>query len=144
MNRRLLLAVLFIVLAFGLQFLLASSGIFINVILATLIAFAFFFNLWELAVFILLAIFVTNWQPAVSAEMVLFAVLPLAAYGIRTISRWHGWALNLISLFFTTVLVYLVIAPGFFVHDFGAFATDLVGSMIFGQLVFSLLYYYGA
>lgn len=143
MSRRLLLAILFMVVAFGLQFLLVSSGYFINVILATLIALAFFFDLVELAFFILLAIFVTNWQPAVSPEIVLFAALPLATYGIHTVSRWHGWVLNLTSIFFATIIVYLVVAPGFFIHDFGAFAIDLVGSMVFGQLVFSLLYYYG-
>ena len=143
MSRRFLLAVLFLVLAFGLQFLLASSGIFVNVILATLIAFAVFVDIWDLSVVILLAGFVVNWQPAVSEEIVLFAVLPLAVYGIRMISPWQAWALNLISIAFATILIYLLVAPGFFIHDFGAFMTDLLGSLLFGQLVFSLLNYYG-
>jgi hypothetical protein len=143
MSRRFLLAILLIVFAFGLQFLLASSGVFVDVILATLITFALFFDLLGLVVFILLAIFVINWKPAVSPEILLFAALPLAAYGIRTVSRWHAWALNLLSIFFATLLVYLVIAPGFIIYDPGVFATDLMGSMIFGQIVFSLLSYYG-
>jgi hypothetical protein len=142
MNRSFFLSILFLLLAFGIQFLFAGSGIFVNVILATLITLASFFDLFELIVFILLAVFVINWQPAISWEVVLFAVLPIIAYGIRNISSWSAWALNLIFIFLGIIILYAVIAPARIVSNPSGLVIDLFGSMLLGQLIFFTLSHY--
>ena len=69
---RSILAILILLLACAFQFWFASAGVFVNFILATLIVFAFFFDIWELLVFVLFAIFVVNWQPGLSVDIFRF------------------------------------------------------------------------
>ena len=92
MRLKFILAILLLLLACALQFWFMGAGVFINFILASLIAFAFFFDLLELLVFVLFAVLVLNWQPAASIDIVVFAVIPLAAYAFHKISGWAVWA----------------------------------------------------
>ena len=71
---RSILAILMLLLACAFQFWFASTGVFINFILAALVVFAFFFDIWELLVFILFAVFVINWSPIVSVDIFVFAI----------------------------------------------------------------------
>jgi hypothetical protein len=115
--------------------LLGSAGVFINVILATLIAFAFFFDFFEMVVFILFAIFVINWQPAFSIELALFILIPLAAFVFHKFFAWSAWAGIPVIIVGGFFVLYLVVAPYVFVGNFATFAADLIGSLLFGELV---------
>jgi hypothetical protein len=140
MTTRHILAILFLLLAFGLQFFFASTGIFINFILAVLVAFAFCFDFWELIIFILAAVFVINWQPALSWEIVLFALLPLAAYTARYLWRtWSAWIANLGATALAIIILYAAISPQMITGDWHGLALDLFGSLVFGQITFLAL-----
>lgn len=136
---RFAVAFLFLALAFVLQFWLASAGIFINFIFAALIAFAMLFDIWDVVVFVLLAMLVINWQPAWSPELVLFAILPLAAWALHRYSAWEGWALNLATIAAGLLVLYLALAPGQFLVNGKLFLADLVVSCLFGAVIFAAL-----
>ena len=136
---RFILALLFLALAFVMQFWFASFGVYVNFILATLITLAFLFDIWDVSFFILAAIFIVNWQPAVSVEIVLIAVLPLAAFLLNRYSLSEPWAANLLCIFLGLLILYLVIAPGAFLASWKIFFIDLAASLIFGAIVFGAL-----
>ena len=141
MNTRIrsLLAILILLLACALQFWFASANVFINFILATLIIFAFFFDILELVVYILFAIFVINWSPGFSIDIVAFALIPVAAYAFRKGFSWAAWAAAPLAIVFGFFLLYLAIAPAAFLGDWELFLTDLFGGLVFGGLVFLTL-----
>lgn len=136
---RFILALLFLMLAFVMQFWFASAGISVNFIFAALIAFAFLFDLWDLIFFILLAIFVVNWQPAWSPELVVFAAVPLGAYFLHTYSTWEAWAANIFALIAGFLILYISLAPGQFLPNIRVFFLDLTVSFIFGNIAFAAL-----
>jgi hypothetical protein len=139
MRLRSIIAILILLLACALQFWFASAGTFINFILATLIVFAFFFDIWELLVFTLFAIFVVNWQPAPSADIFLFGILPIAAYAFHKVFAWTVWAAIPAALVCGFFLLYLAIAPSAILGNGGLFLVDLFGGLVFGGLVFLTL-----
>jgi hypothetical protein len=136
---RSILAILIILLACAFQFWFASAGVFINFILATLIVFAFFFDIWELLVFVLFAIFVVNWSPAISVDIFVFAIIPIAAYAFHKIFAWTAWVAALVAIVVGFILLYLAIAPAAFLASWNLFLIDLFGALIFGGLVFLTL-----
>jgi len=136
---RLVAAIAILFFAATLQFLLASTGIFVNILFATLIAFAFLFAFWEVFFFILIAIFIINWQPRVSGELVIFIVVPLVAFFIHKFFSWQGWAGNVIAIIFGTLMLYLVFAPGMYFRGISVLLVDLLASVSFGSAVFTLL-----
>jgi hypothetical protein len=115
--------------------LLGSAGVFINLILATLIAFAFFFDFFEMSVFVLFSLFVVNWQPAFSIDMALFVVIPFAAFIFHKFFAWSAWAGIPAMIVGGFLLLYLVVAPHMIVTNFAAFVLDMIGSLLFGELV---------
>jgi len=133
---RSILAVLILLLACALQFWFVSAGVFINFILAALIVFAFFFDLWELLVFILFAVFVINWSPTVSMDIFLFAIIPIAAYAFHKVFAWSVWAAVPVAIAGGFILLYLAIAPAAFLASWSLFLLDLFGALIFGGFVF--------
>jgi hypothetical protein len=136
MRLRFILAILILLLACSFQFWFASAGMFINFILAALIVFAFFFDIWELLVFVLFAIFVVNWSPAVSVDIIVFGILPLAAYAFHKVFAWTLWASIPVAIISGFLLLYLAIAPAAFLSNWELFLTDLFGGLVFGGLVF--------
>ncbi len=134
MRFRVLAAVLILLLACVLQFWLASAGIFIDLILAALVAYAFFFSFLELAAFVLFAVFVLNWAPGPSVVLAAFAAIPLLAYLSRRFFAWTPWAGIPVALVGGLILFYLISAPDMFRAAPGAFALDLVASLVFGEL----------
>ena len=136
---RFILACLFLALSFVLQFWFASFGIFINFIFAALIALAFLFDFWDVLFFVLVAVFVVNWQPALSSELIVFALIPFAAYLIHTYSNWEAWVANLACIVLGLLILYLASAPHLFLAESGAFFIDLFACLIFGGIVFSAL-----
>lgn len=139
MRVRSILAVLILLLACALQFWSASAGVFVNFILATLIVFAFFFDIWELVVFVLFAIFVVNWQPGPSVDLFVFGIIPVAAFAFHKVSGWAAWAAAPVAVVCGFVLLYLAIAPLAFLANGGLLLTDLFGGLVFGGLVFLTL-----
>ena len=112
---------------------------FINFILATLIVFAFFFDIWELIVFILFAVFVVNWQPAISVDIVLFGVIPLAAYAFHRIFAWTLWAGIPVAIVCGFLLLYVAVAPGMFLNNGMVILIDMFGGLVFGGVVSFIL-----
>ncbi len=133
---RSILAILILLLACAFQFWFASVGVFINFILATLIVFAFFFDIWELLVFVLFAIFVVNWQPIMSVDIFLFAIIPIVAYAFHKVFAWTAWVAAPVAIVCGFILLYLAIAPAAFLTNWNLFFIDLFGALIFGGLVF--------
>ena len=128
---RFILALLFLALAFVLQFWFASIGVSANIILASLVTFALMFDIWDLIFFILAAIFIINWQPAFSIEIVLFAALPLAAYLFNRYSPSEAWVANIVAVAISVLVLYLAVAPQLFLPAWRIFAADLVICLIF-------------
>lgn len=139
MRLRSILALLILLLACALQFWFASAGVFINFILAALIAFAFFFDIWELLVFVLFAIFVVNWSPAFGIDIFIFGVIPIAAYAFHKLFAWTLWAGIPIAIVCGFFLLYLAIAPAAFLGSAGLFLIDVLGGMIFGGVTWLIL-----
>ncbi len=136
---RFILASLFLALAIVLQFWFASFGVYINVILASLMTFAFLFDIWDLVIFILAAIFIINWQPTFSLEIALFIALPLLAYSINRYSSTEPWVASLTSILVGLVILYLAVAPGLFFSEWKVFVTDLLACLIFSSVAFGAL-----
>jgi hypothetical protein len=124
-----------LILALFLQFLLASAGIHLNLALATLIAFAFIFDLWELLFFDLLAVFLLNWEPALSLPLLAFALIPLLAFAFRKLIRTELWIGNLAAILGGFLIFYLASAPASFVSNFLQFVIDLIVGLSAGELV---------
>lgn len=139
MRVRSVLAILILLLACALQFWFASAGVFINFILAALIVFAFFFDIWELVVYVLFAVFVVNWQPTVSVEIFVFGLIPVAAYAFHKVFSWTAWTAAPLAIVCGFVLLYLAIAPAALLADWKLLVVDLFGGLVFGGLVFLTL-----
>jgi hypothetical protein len=136
MRLRSILAILVLLLACALQFWFASAGVFVNFILATLIVFAFYFDIWELLVFVLFGIFVVNWQPAVSTDIFIFGLIPIAAYAFHKVFAWSMWAAAPAAIVCGFFLLYLAIAPAALLSNWELLSIDVLGGLIFGGLVF--------
>lgn len=139
MSFRSFVALLILFLACGFQFFLGSTGVFVNLILAALIAFAFYFDWLELAVFVLFAVFVLNWVPAVSPAIVLFAAIPFAAYAFRRLFAWSPWAGAPLIIVCSFIVFYLAIAPHMFLVALPSVLLDIIGSLVFGEIVLAAL-----
>jgi hypothetical protein len=133
---RLVTAFLILVLASGIQFWLSGGGIFLNLIFAALIVFAFFFDFWEMALFVLLGVLVINWQPAPSTEIFLFAFIPLIVFALRGVVRSERWVTVPIAIVCGLLVFYAIADPHFLLSNPVAFLEDLFGSLIAGELVF--------
>ena len=139
MTLRFVAAVVILLFAALLQFWLAGTGVAMNLIFATLIAFAFLFGLPEILFFILFSLFVLNWRPGFTPEFLLFALVPIGAYVLHRFAAWQAWAGALFTITGGVVLLYVALAPGMFLAHFGGFALDLLGCLFFGGAAFFLL-----
>lgn len=136
---RSILGLLILLLACALQFWFASAGVFINFILAALIVFAFFFEIWSLLVYILFAIFVINWAPGVHLDLIVFGLIPIAAFAFHKVFAWTVWAGIPVAIVGGFLLLYLAIAPALFLMNGTSFLADIFGSLLFGALAFFML-----
>lgn len=136
---RLITALLILVLMSGVQFWLAGGNIFSNLIFATLIVFAFFFDFWEMIFFILFGVLVINWQPAPSVEIFLFALIPLVVFALHNVIRSQKWITAPIAIICGLLIFYVVVAPHFLISNPAAFLEDLFGGLLGGGLVFLAL-----
>jgi hypothetical protein len=136
---RFILALLYLTLAFVMQFWFASFGVFINFIFVALIAFGFLFDIWDVLFFTLAAVFVINWQPALSWELFVFTAIPIAAYFLHNYSTWEPWIANLATIVLGLLVLYLVAAPQFFIANLGPLSADLFAGLIFGSVIYGSL-----
>ena len=128
------LLILFIVLV--LQAWLASAGIFFNLSLAAVIVFAFLFGFWELVALTLLTVFLLNWQPAASVELIVFALLPIAAYLFRNTVSWQPFLALMVAVAAGFAVFYGILSPHMFSAHPGAIVLDIVIGWIMGALIF--------
>ena len=139
MHYRFFVGIVVILVACVLEFFFASAGLFLNFILASLIVSAFLFIFWELAVLVLIAIFLVQWAPAPSATLIVFAVIPFAAWAFRRIFSLRPAAGIPCMIVCGLAVFYLVGASSFSLSLLGMFFIDIVVSLIFGGLVFAAL-----
>lgn len=136
MTIKLSAGVVLLLIALALQFFFASAGVFVNLAFAALISFAFIFGFWELVALTLLATFIINWQPAASAEILIFALFPIAVYFVRDVIPWQPWVVAPIAVVLGYAVFYGIAGPGFFLAHTDRFALDLVAGLSFGALAF--------
>ncbi len=139
MSFRSLIALLVLFIAASLQFLLGSAGMFTDLMLAALIAFAFFFEWPELAVYVLVAVFMIDWQPAITPTMLVFAAIPFAAYLFRRFFAWAPWAGIPLVTILGFAAFYLAIAPGMFATAAPSIVFDVFGALIYGEIALAVL-----
>lgn len=136
---RFLKSLFLVVLAFWLQFSIGEFwGVWINFVLATLIALAFFVNFEELLLFTLLGVLFLNWQPALSWELVIAGLFPISVFSLRRIFLWEIWLSVLIANVLGLTILYLVTDWGFIMRSPLIFLADLVASLVFASLVAKL------
>ena len=139
MRIKFILALLLLIFACALQAWFASIGVFIDLILATTIIFALFFDIWELLIFVLFSVLVINWQPAFSVEILLFGLIPLIVQGFYRFFGLIAWATAPFAIIFGFLFFYLGVAPTMFLVNIVPFSMDLFGGLIFGTLVYLAL-----
>lgn len=136
------LFILFI--AFLLQFLFASAGVFVNLSFAALISLGFLFGFWEAALFVVIAVFITNWQPTVSPEILVYALFPIAAYLSRDLFHLRGWLQNGAAIAVGFVVLALAASgPAALTAHWQPILMDIAVGELFGAIVFLPLYRVG-
>lgn len=126
-------------LTFFVEVQLAAAGIHLNLILAVLITFALLFEFREFIFFAVLAVFLANPQPSPSAAVIALACIPLGAYISKRIFTWQLWIRDLITVFLSFLIFYLVALPGLFLANLFSFAIDLAAALVLGQLILAAL-----
>lgn len=129
------------IIACILQFSFMPSGVIINFIFATLIAFSFVFSSrggepLVFLFFVLAGVFLMNWMPAPSIALAAFAAIPVLTYIFSAMSLWEPWTGVVISLLFGFTVFYLIAAPRFILISTPPFLTDLFIGSAFGLIVF--------
>ena len=74
-----------------------------------------------------------------SVDILLFAIIPIAAYAFHKVFAWMAWVATPVAIVCGFTLLYLVIAPMAFLTNWNLFFIDLFGALIFGGLVFLTL-----
>lgn len=137
---RILKAFLLLVVALILQFFFGeATGVWISFVLAALITLSFFVSFVELALLVLLAVLVLNWQPAVSLEIVVFALLPIAAFLLRGSLPWQPWLTSSFFIFLGLFALYVVFGLKTLIVNPNTFSVDILASLLFGVLVFHVM-----
>lgn len=138
-----LVATLLFLVALSLQIRLGSAfGGILDLALISLVVAAFFVKLEVLLFLVTLGALALNWQPAASAELALFAGIPLFVFFFRQALPWQTWLNAIVSALGAIAAFYLFSSPSF-VFENGAFVL-WIGflDMIFGFFLFSLFNYF--
>lgn len=109
-------------------------GFYADFILAALVTFATFLNFLEIVFLTLLAAFFVNWQPVPSAEMLIFIILPLAAFWIGRAANWRPWFTAPLAVVLTLTAMYLAFGRNLLLGEPRVFAYDVVLALAFGVL----------
>jgi len=132
---RFLSAFAILLLALTAQFALANAGLHLDLVLAVLITFAFTFNFWELAVFVLFSVFLLNWKSQPSDTLILFALIPLAAFAFRKLVHSEAWIGNLIAIIVGFLIFSIAPAPTLFLTNIVPFLMDLIVGLLVGEII---------
>jgi hypothetical protein len=129
-------ALAILILALFLQFFAASIGWHFNLALAALIAFAFALDdFWEVLVADLLAVLILNWQPAISGTLILFALIPLAAFAFRKLIHSIAWIGTLAAIIVGFSAFYVFTAGTIFLPNIVSFLADVIVGAVAGELI---------
>lgn len=133
-------ALLILTLATALQFVVGEFvSVWMNFVLAALMALAFFLDLSELIFFVSLGVFILNWQPAVSREAVVLAALPFIVRWFHGLFPWQVWLSSLTAVAAGLLLLYLIADFGFILRVPSLFLLDLMVSLGFSSLIVSIM-----
>ncbi len=140
MDYRLIAGMLIFALALLIQFSLGAAGVAVDLVLAALIVFAFFYGWQTLVLFVLSAVFLLNEGIGVTPSILLFAVIPFAVYAVRRVFALAAWAGIPAAIVLGFALLYALIAPYMFTAALPLVAIDIGGGLVFGELAFALLH----
>ncbi len=118
-----------------LQLWFAPGGVRGDFILAALIVFAFVFSFWELFIFALLGVFLVNSSPHLSVAMIVFFLIPLAAYFVRRRFPLNPWMGAAGAIAAGIALFYAATAPVAASGAVGFLVLDILASIFFGESV---------
>jgi hypothetical protein len=128
-----------LLLALTIEFFLGSLGIYLNLVFAVLIAFAFLFDFLEVLTFVLFAALIINWEPGFSTTLLIFILIPLALYLFRKTTPSEaivGVAIGVVAGF---LLFYGIATTGIsFLKSLGFFI-DLIVGLAVGELTCILI-----
>jgi hypothetical protein len=127
--------ILVFALALMLQLWFAPAGVRGDFVLATLIIFAFLFDIWELAAFVLFAVFLLNPFPAFHFDILIFALIPFAVYFLRQRFSWDPWFGGAFGIICGISLLSIAIAPIVAFHTLGYLLLDVLACILFGELI---------
>lgn len=134
---QLFVIVLVLFIALFLQvFIGGAFGWWIELGMATLIVAAFFLQFGELLLLTLLSVLMVNWQPGWSAEILLFALIPVMAYLVKHLSPLSPLPGSLFFIGVSSVALYLIFLPHLFIQHPRIFLIDLVGSLLYGTATY--------
>ena len=110
-----------------------------GLVLAVLLAGCYFLNFAEVMANVLFAVFVLNWQPSFSPEIIIFSLIPIAAYVLKTFVQFKPLPGILFFILSATFIFYLIFSPKFFFIHPGVFILDLSVSLVYGLITFMVL-----
>ena len=113
-----------------------------DVMLATLIALAFFLNLWALLFFVALSAFLLNWQPMPGLELILFAALLFFIFFfLNIIFPLEGWLSTIVYIMLSVGVLYFVPHVALALENYVTVLQDAGASAVMGLIVFSVFSY---
>jgi hypothetical protein len=132
-----------VVLALNLK-LKAVLGWSPDILLPALVAAGFFLNLYSLALLVLLVVWVLNWQAGLPSELIIFAIVPFAAWLGKKFSPLPAWLTLTLIIVLGEVLLYAISVPGAFFGNIGFIALNTAFAALLGFGLISVLeYIYG-
>ena len=114
-------------------------GHYVNFVLATLIALAFYLNSLELLFLAILSEFVLLPAPQLGIIPFLLVLLPFVAFVLQRLFPVSTWLTNIAVTMISIPLLYLVADASFLFLNPYVFALDEILSMAWGVAVFSLI-----
>lgn len=119
--------------------LLMIAGVKPNLLLAALIAIAFFVeDVWLFSFFILLSDILLKVRGFLVPEILVFTLLAMTAAWAA--ARWHTQPIlnNAFLIAIFTVLFYVLTSPSYLVAHFGLLVIELIYNLVIGVIVFNL------
>lgn len=131
-----LIAVLAAVLQLKLKLLLGWSPDFF---LVASVAASFYLKFPQILLFVLLGVWFLNWQPGLSEDMLLYAILPVAALFLEPFLPWRPWFTNL-ALGVASIAVFYLATAGYgtVISEYPVFLENIFWSSLFGFAAFKI------
>lgn len=122
-----------------------AFGYSIDAALVVLLVGTAFLGFWELIALVVLSIVLLNWQPAVSLELIVFALIPCAAFVAKSVLPWRSWLNSFVITLGGVAAFYFLLDPGFVARNFSLWSVILFADLVLGLFVFwALDFVYGS